>query len=56
MKKIVVIIVLSLCIFVSGCEYIAPNVSKALSETEQVSLNKRQVAALERIAQALESK
>lgn len=56
MKKIYVMIVWVICMFVSGCEYIAPDVSKALSETAQVELNQRQVIALERIAKALEDK
>lgn len=56
MKKIFVMISLAICVFVSGCEYIAPDVSKALSESAQVELNERQVNALERIAKTLESK
>ena len=49
------IFILSL-VFLAGCEFFAPDVSKALSETEQVKINSRQVQALERIAAALETK
>lgn len=50
------IILIVICLLISGCEFVAPDVSKALSETKQVELNERQVVALERIAKALESK
>lgn len=48
------LLIFILVFMLAGCEFIAPDVSKALSESEQVELNKRQVAALERIAKALE--
>lgn len=41
-------------VLLSGCEFIAPDTSKALSEIKQVELNERQIMVLERIATALE--
>jgi hypothetical protein len=49
-----IVLAILFCLVVSGCEVIAPDISKAISESEQVELNKRQVAALERIATVLE--
>lgn len=43
-------------VMAGGCEFIAPNTSKALSETKQVEYQKRQAEALERIAAALETR
>ena len=61
MKKIVAICMLTVIVLISGCSFIAPSVSKALTEKEQsemlkqeVALLKEQNAKLERIAIALE--
>mgnify|MGYP001564796016 CR=1 FL=1 len=50
MKTFLVVLLLSL----SGCSYVAPDISKALTEEKQAKIMERQVKALERIADCLE--
>lgn len=52
MKRVIVMI--AGVALVSGCAWIAPDVSKALSEEKQNKVQTRQAVALERIATALE--
>ena len=49
-------LLLSLVGLLSGCEFIAPDVSKAQSELKQIEYDRRQAEALERIADYLEAR
>jgi len=42
-------------VFLGGCSFIAPNVSKAQSEEKQIKLLQEQNKALNRIADAIEN-
>ena len=60
-KKMMLVFVLSLMVFGLGCEYISPGVSRAIMEKKQLEnqmteldLHKREVVALEKIAEMLE--
>lgn len=52
--RYVVIITLLFCIFLSGCEYVIPHTSDALSQTKQLEELQKQTKQIEKQTDALE--
>ena len=54
MRYITLIAAIAVCVMLSGCDVVAPNISKAKTEKQQLKEIKTQNEYYERIANALE--
>ncbi|MBF2062973.1 MAG: hypothetical protein IGS39_00840 [Calothrix sp. C42_A2020_038] len=52
--RYILIIMMSICIFLSGCEYFIPHTSDALSQSKQLQELQKQTKQIERQTDALE--
>ncbi|MBF2073277.1 MAG: hypothetical protein IGS50_05870 [Synechococcales cyanobacterium C42_A2020_086] len=52
--RYLIMVILLVCVFLSGCEYIIPHTSDALSQTKQLEELQKQTKQIEKQTDALE--
>jgi uncharacterized protein YceK len=55
LRRLIVLLSLCLCLMLSGCEWVIPNTSNALSQSRQQEALQQQTEQLQRQADALEA-